>query len=226
MWVDICTIPESESGAEGLDKSLSVARNKGLDGLLVVLNSLEDGILETLETIDAGKIRLFAARCISCQGAEWLVIPPSLDLLDSRAEDSEWELGDLEKRVEEGWAVVISQPFDGGPGEDVFRIRGLDGVEVATGAENLLQRELALEAALVLDVPAIAGARCAPEKLGNSGIVFLHPPSSQREFVQRLKGREVYVVRRGAPPEASGAAQEGGGRRRSPRKRSRKKKEA
>ena len=226
MWVDLCTIDgdlNTEPG-EDLQHCLTIAHEKGLDGLVVVLDSSGAEHAENLADFERPELRLFVAQSVDCQGVRWIVVPPEPSGLHERAGSPEWELEDLENCVDEGWAVILTQPFEDGPREDVFRIRGIHGVEVATGSENLLQRELALEAALALGVTAIAGARCDREKLGSSGVLFLHPPANQQELVRGIKGNEVYVVRRGAPPEASGVAEESRGRRRPPRKRARRKK--
>jgi predicted metal-dependent phosphoesterase TrpH len=141
-----------------------------------------------------------------------------------RGDDDETTVDDVVRVIQEiGGVVLACHPYldDGGPflGDQVYRTQGLAGVEVECGLRKRLPNDLALEAAIGMNLPTLAGSDTGPEgqRLGRFATAFADEVSSQAELIAAIQAGTCWAVRieesRGGGPRQNRSRGRGGRRR-------------
>jgi len=230
MWIDIHVESGLPEGINNLAEIGRHARECALDGLAITdVGRLPDPA-ELEEASNATGLFFFGGIKLPTDRGVWLAYPQDLHQSCpelTSGEDGLFPLSSVAELGQEGWALVLSQPFlEGGPGEDVYDMVGFHGVEVSNGREPLSARDFAMEAALSLGQGVVGGSGSSGESgaLGIVGTGFLRHLKYQRDFHDALVNRTVLLVERGKRFFATDTADGDGGRsRRRPRKRAKKK---
>lgn len=122
--------------------------------------------------------------------------------MDWRGEGEEPSVQDVVRVIQEiGGAVLACHPYldDGGPflGDGVYDIDGLSGIEIECGLRKRLPNDLALEAAVGMNLPTLAGSDTGPEgqRLGRFATAFASEVGSQSELVDALNSGACWAVR-------------------------------
>ena len=230
MWVDIHIESRLSEGKKNLVEMGEQALECALDGLVITDVGRLPALSDLEEAAEATGVLFFGGVKIPTDRGVWLAYPPDLSCELPELEPDEDGLFSIEVVAslgQEGWALVLSQPFlDGGPGEGVYDMVGFHGLEVSNGREPLSARDFALEAALALGQGVVGGSGSSgePGPLGIVGTGFLIDLRDQRDFHYALVNRSVILVERGTRFFETDSDGDGGRSRRRPRKRNRKKK--
>jgi len=204
MWIDVHVQTEKTPGGLGLKDLALAARESGLDGLaLTDVGSLPD-FEEMAAVSSATGVRLFAGIKVPTESGIWLAYPPGRqqagDLEFTSEEEGLYSLSAVESLVRSGWALVLSQPFgELGPGEGIYHMKGLHGVEVTNGSNGLCGKDLSLEAALALDLAVLGGSGVLSnlDVLGHVGTAFVRDVKTQGDFHDALVSGSVMLAEKG-----------------------------
>jgi hypothetical protein len=204
MWIDIHVQTDKTVGGLGLEDVATAARESGLDGLAVTDIGTMPDRAEMERISSATGVRLFSGIKLPTEAGVWLAYPPREDEgedLTFHTEDSGlYPLSAVETLARNGWALVLSQPFgEGGPGEAVYSMRGLHGLEVTNSSSGLCAKDLSLEAALALRLSVMGGSGVLGDLsvLGRVGTAFMPSISSQRDFHGALVSGAVMLAEKG-----------------------------
>lgn len=224
MWIDVHVQTDKTAGGLGLKDVAQAARESGLDGLaLTDIGTLPDPEEMKRVSSETG-VHLFTGVKLPTEAGTWLAYPPrateGAELSFSVDDSGLYPLSSVETLAREGWALILSQPFgEEGPGEAVYSMKGLHGLEVTNSESGLCAKDLSLEAALALELAVLGGSGVLGDLsvLGKVGTAFMPEISSQRDFHGALVSRAVMLAERGKRDIEE--VEEKQSRRRKPRRR-------
>jgi predicted metal-dependent phosphoesterase TrpH len=200
---------------------LQRAESFGLDGVAFTETNTQDGCDELFDLQRTTKLKIFVGLELATDKGQYLCFfekperaPEPVQLWGSNRE-TPWKADEcLPKLRSLGAVIVAARPYDRDfptPGLDYVKsLKLLSAVEVYNPKVRPGANELAIEAAMALEVPGVAGsdARGSLDELGYAATLFTRPVQSQAELVKALAGRDYYPVQMGELPQlrAPGAA--------------------
>jgi len=199
MLIDI-HIP-TDQGPEALNAALEAARESRLDGVVLTWRGPMDPSLLP----ETPGLEVFHAAKILTEHGPLIAIPPHAESeLNAAGWPESNETSGFEAVTawcrEQGWALILTQPFMDSPmltTRTTTPIASVDAVEVTHGAEPLLARDLAIEAALGEKRGIVASGGGAPQRIGRFSTLLLPTSKGQSGLVRAIRQGAVWVVETG-----------------------------
>ena len=212
----------NRSGGPSLDDVVANAKAVGMDAICIVDR---DASGETARAVADGRFEgfpVFVGVELSTRSGDVIVIVPEIDPFLTREEWREvsvLEKPDIQGVVElanrHGGVVLLAQPYDRSrkivPGDALFAMAGLSGVEIGSSRTDHRGTVTAIEAIGKSAYPAFAGSA---GRVGGENFwltLFATPFETQAELVMAIRSGEFWPVHvtSGRPV----VQQRGGGRR-------------
>jgi len=197
----------SRSGGQPLADLIKRARALGLDGVLVADRGYSADTARALQAGQPEDVRVFVGVEVETRSGDVLLIVPEIDPFFTR---EEWrQLGVLERpsledvtqlAEREGGVVLLTQPYDrarpASPGDRMFVLEGLSGVELANDATEPGSAQTAHEAIAAGTLPSFAGSavRGRPRQESVWATLFAKPVTTQTELVDAIRSGEFWAV--------------------------------
>lgn len=230
MLIDLHVHTEFSDGFETtLEEVAKALRERGISAALLA----ECDVVPTWDAVQNASadhdFKFFVGVDIDASDGRIIAVPndPSDERfvkMSWRGDDDDTSIKDVIRVMNDiGGVVLACHPYldDGGPflGDGVYDVEGFSGVEVECGLKKRLANDLALEAAVGLNLPTFAGSDTGPEgqRLGRFATAFAAEITNQSEFVEALRVGTYWAVRiepAGDGPRPSRSRGRGGHRRR------------
>ncbi|MFT6629910.1 MAG: putative metal-dependent phosphoesterase TrpH [Flavobacteriales bacterium] len=234
MLVDLHAYSSASGGAH-VNDLVDQARDLGLDAICIVDRSASADAARGVVNGDFGDFPVFVGVEVPTRQGDLIVFTPEVDPFLTR---EEWrQLLVLEKpdpqavvalAEAEGGVVLLAHPYDrsrlGTPGDRMFVMDGLAGVEVGSSSSDARSNRTATEAVSHSTLPGFAGSARSSHDVEESRwfTLFSEPVTTQAELVVALKGGNFWPVE--VQPERSRGrgrekqSRDGGSRRRGGRR--------
>lgn len=192
---------------------LQRAEQFGLDGVAFTETNTQDGCDELFDLQRTAKVRIFVGLELATDKGQYLCFfenplkaPEPVQLWGSNREKP-WPADEcLAKLKSLGAVIVAARPYDREfphPMMDAVRSNKLlSAIEVWNPKVRPGANEAALEAALTLKLPGVAGSdtRGSLDELGYAATLFRTPVKTQAEFVKAIAAGKVHPVQMGELP--------------------------
>ena len=201
-----------------LDPKLVLARaeSHGLDGVAFTETNTQDGCDELLDLAKNTKLKIFVGLELATDHGQYLCFLPEPLKAPEPAQlwgsnrDKPWNAEEcLAKMKSLGAAIVAARPYDRDSshpaGDYVKTLTCLSGIEVYNPRVRPGSNEQAIEAALALKLPGVAGsdARSSLDELGYAATLFKQSVKTQGELVKAILEGQMWPVQMGDLPALS-----------------------
>lgn len=192
---------------------LARAESFGLDGVAFTESNTQDGCDELLELQGKTKLKVFVGLELATDKGQYLCFfarpdraPEPVQMWGSNREKA-WSADEALPRLKAlGAAIVAARPYDkdfATPALDYVKsLKLLSAVEVYNPKVRAGANELAIEAALQLKLPGVAGsdARSSLDEVGFGATLFKRPVNTQADLVKALEEGACFPVQMGELP--------------------------
>lgn len=193
----------SHQGIQEPEEIILKAKQVGLDGVCFVENQPIKEWKALLELGKAHEVAVFFGRHISSKQGDFLFYPA--DAKDAAKEyfDNSHTLSFDEIRAELkalGGILAAAHPYKQNTsnplGDRIFKLEGLDAIQVRNGSCSSIVNDFALEASFHLKALPIGGSQMCKtlETLGSAATLFAEPVNSQKELIEALQCRNAWPV--------------------------------
>ena len=193
------------------EKVISAAQAAGLDGVAFVDRLHSAGANKLIELGKEADFPVFVGVEIPTTMGRFLCFTPEVDPFLSREEWRQLMAVEftptytaLSKLFEGlGGAILAAQPYAREKGmrlgDSLVLCDGLHGVEVTTANTSLIDRALAIEAAVKIGLPTTAGSELTrtSSEVGRAATLFTNRIVTQRDLVDALRGGDFWGVELG-----------------------------
>ena len=195
-----------------LDPRAVLARAEafGLDGVAFTETNTQDGCDELFDLQRTTKLKIFVGLELATDRGQYLCFfaqpdraPEPVQMWGSNREKA-WSADEcLPKLKALGAAIVAARPYDktfATPALDYVKsLKLLSAIEVYNPHVRLGANELAIEAALAMKIPGVAGsdARTSVDDVGFAATLFKKPVNSQADLVKALQSEIYFPVQMG-----------------------------
>lgn len=211
------------TGGMPLHELVEQAKSNGLDGICVADRGASAETARAIADGTFGEFSVFVGVELQTRQGDVIVVSPNVDPFMTR---EEWrqltalERPELEQVVglmqAEGGVVLLVHPYDrarkASPGDRLFAMEGLAGLEVGTAASESRANRTAIEAVTRSSLPGFAGSalRRASGEKPSWMTLFGDEVSTQEELVAALAGGDFWPVCVGGSDERRGGGRRGG----------------
>lgn len=192
---------------------LARAESHGLDGVAFTETNTQDGCDELLDLAKTTKLKIFVGLELATDKGQYLCFlpeplkaPEPAQLWGSNREKP-WNAEEcLAKFKSLGAAIVAARPYDRDTphsgGDYVKTLKCLSAVEVYNPHVRPGSNEQAIEAAIALKLPGVAGsdARASLDEIGYAATLFKTPVKTQGELVKAILDGQLWPVQMGDLP--------------------------
>jgi predicted metal-dependent phosphoesterase TrpH len=195
----------SKAGVQEPEEIILKAKNVGLDGVCFVE---DQPIREWKELTELGKthgIAVFFGRLLSADHGDFLFYPANpADAAKEKLVKSSNGVPTFDEirdslRSTKG-VLAAAHPYKTGTdnplGDRIFRLDGLDAIQVRNGSCKTIVNDFALEASFHLKVAAIGGSETTDSlaTIGRGATLFLESIDSQEELIEALQAGRLWPV--------------------------------
>jgi len=186
----------------------------GLDGIAFTETNTQDGCDELFDLQRTTKVRIFVGLELATDKGQYLCFfpdpmkaPEPVQLWGSNREKP-WKADEcLPKLKGMGAAIIAARPYDrdfpNPAGDAVKSLTLLSGIEVYNPKVRSGANEQALEAAMAMKLPGVAGSdtRGSVDELGTAATAFKTKVETQAQLVQAILGGAMHAVQMGELPQ-------------------------
>jgi hypothetical protein len=209
MLIDLITYTHlSPSGTLSADALISRALSVGLNGICITDREHTRNATEWQALSAQSGLFIAVGVELLCEEGLLIGLPPCIDdTLTLERWRSLTHLGRPRAQAaidyfnEIGGATILGPLFDRRQplrlGDLAFTLHGPTAIDVACPSRQPLEDDLALEAALALDLTGVGASRALThlDDIGKAATAFLHPISSQQALVASLHAGSAWAVR-------------------------------
>lgn len=192
----------SEEGVLEPEEILLKAKTLGLDGVCFVETAPIKSWKELLSLGEYHEVAVLFGRLFSTPEGDFIFYPgkakdAAKDYFKGEAELT-YEL--LMEQLSDHGLLVAAYPYktetDNPLGDRIFKLQGLDGIEVRNGSCPPVVNDFALEASFHLKAAGFGGSNTTStlETLGSGATLFLHSIESQEDLLAAVKAGDMWPV--------------------------------